>query len=191
VNGRRPLHEPDVATERYHSRVQSDPRSPTNPDPPGEHAPGEEPRGPHPADLIAAERRLHRRLRNRLNDGVEGLGLSYAQVELMVLLEARTNLHGGQMALALGMSRQAVHALVRKLELGGLVDVLPYDGGARAVALTDLGRRRLKMAWRTLGDTVHAALFRIPDAERLTLLESLEGCERALAPLRPPPWWLD
>jgi len=146
--------------------------------------------GPHPAELIAAERFLHRRLRNRLNDATEGHGLSYAQVEVMLLLEERTNLHAGQMARALGTSRQAVHGLLEKLEGAGLVEVLPQQGEARPVVLTDLGRRRIRSIWRVLDRTVHAALRRIPAAERREVLNALNACERALAPLRPP-WWLD
>jgi DNA-binding MarR family transcriptional regulator len=160
-----------VGTVRYPCTVRLDPK-------------------PHPAELIAAERYLHRRLRNRLNDATEGHGLSYAQVEVMLLLEERTNLHAGQMSRALGTSRQAVHALLEKLEGAGLVDVLPQQGEARPIALTDLGRRRIRSIWGVLDSTVHAALRQIPAAERRELLDALNRCERALAPLRPP-WWLD
>jgi DNA-binding MarR family transcriptional regulator len=146
--------------------------------------------GPHPAELIAAERILHRRLRNRLNDATEGHGLSYAQVEVMLLLEERTNRHAGQMARALGTSRQAVHALLEKLEGAGLVDVLPQQGEAHPVALTDLGRRRIRSIWGVLDSTVHAAVRRIPEGDRRAILDALNAFERALAPLRPP-WWLD
>jgi DNA-binding MarR family transcriptional regulator len=108
----------------------------------------------------------------------------------MLLLEERTNLHAGQMARALGTSRQAVHGLLEKLEGAGLVEVLPQQGEARPVVLTDLGRRRIRSIWRVLDSTVHAALRRIPAAERREVLNALNACERALAPLRPP-WWLD
>lgn len=108
----------------------------------------------------------------------------------MLLLEERTNLHASQMARALGTSRQAVHALLEKLEGADLVDVLPQQGEARPVALTDLGRRRIRTIWGVLDSTVHAALRQIPAAERHDLLDALNACERALAPLRPP-WWLD
>jgi DNA-binding MarR family transcriptional regulator len=170
------------------SKPPSRGRSPQG-DPPAAR-PGSEQVGPHPAELIAAERFLHRRLRNRLNDATDGHGLSYAQVEVMLLLEERTNLHAGQMARALGTSRQAVHALLEKLEGAGLVDVLPQQGEARPVALTDLGRRRIRSIWGVLDSTVHAALRQIPAGERRKLLDALNRCERALAPIRPP-WWLD
>lgn len=179
----------DVGTVSYPCTVPLDPEPPSQDHP---KAPwrGSVPVGPHPAELIVAERFLHRRLRNRLNDAMDGHGLSYAQVEVMLLLEERTNLHAGQMSRALGTSRQAVHALLDKLEAAGLVDVLPQQGEARPVALTDLGRRRIRSIWRVLDSTVHAALRRIPAAERRELLDALNGYERALAPLRPP-WWLD
>ena len=108
----------------------------------------------------------------------------------MLLLEERTNLHAGQMARALGTSRQAVHGLLEKLEGAGLVDVLPQQGEARPVALTDLGRRRIRSIWGVLDSTVHAAVRRIPGADRRALLDALNSFERALAPIRPP-WWLD
>jgi DNA-binding MarR family transcriptional regulator len=131
---------------RYPCPVHPHPTSPSR-----DHLPDSgrrsEPPGPHPADLIAAERYLHRRLRNRLNDATDGNGLSYAQAEVMLLLEERTNLHAGQMARALGTTRQAVHGLLEKLEGAGLIDVLPQQGEARPVALTDLGRRRIKSIW--------------------------------------------
>jgi DNA-binding MarR family transcriptional regulator len=132
--------------------------------------------------MIAAERVLHRRLRNRLNDAVEGFGVSYAQVEILLMLEERTNKHGGQIAFELGLTRQSVHSLVRNLELGGLVDVLPHDGTARPIAPTDRGRRRLRMAWESLGSTVHAALSKIADDDRRT---ALEACDVANARSNP------
>ena len=153
---------PDVGTVSYPCVVPVDPQLPSQEEHPSPPRRGLLPAGPHPTELIAAERFLHRRLRNRLNDATDGHGLSYAQVEVMLLLEERTNLHAGQMARALGTSRQAVHALLEKLEGAGLVDVLPQQGEARPVALTDLGRRRITSVWRVLDSTVHAALGRTP-----------------------------
>ncbi|HSJ49856.1 MAG TPA: MarR family winged helix-turn-helix transcriptional regulator [Actinomycetota bacterium] len=145
---------------------------------------------PHPSELISAERFLHRRLRNRLNDALDGHGFSYSQFEVMVLLESRPRLHAGEIARLMRLSRQSIRGLVHKLSGGGLVDIGPPDGGIRAIELTDLGLRRARTAWRVLDGTVHAALAQIPGPERRTILEAMERCERTLAPLRPP-WWLD
>jgi DNA-binding MarR family transcriptional regulator len=147
-------------------------------------------RSPDPGELVAAERRLHRVLRNRLNAAVEGLGLSYAQVEILLLLDERPNMHASLIARELDSSRQAIHQLVRQLELGGLVDVLPADVGARPIALTVRGRRRLKMAWDAIESTAHAGFAGMSGEARRTVLESLTVCERALAPTRQR-WWFD
>jgi hypothetical protein len=174
----------------YLSIVRLDPKPPSRARPPASR-PGSEQVGPHPAELIAAERFLHRRLRNRLNDATDGHGLSYAQVEVMLLLEERTNLHAGQMARALGTSRQAGACAARQAR------------GRRSGRRPIRNRERLAPSpsptWAAAGSgrsggfldsTVHAALRKIPAGERRELLDALNRCERALAPIRPP-WWLD
>ena len=144
---------------------------------------------PHPSKLISAERYLHRRLRSRLAVALDGHGFSYSQFEVMAMLDARTNMHAGQIARMLRLSPQSVHGLVHKLAAAGLVAFVGTEGWGRPIALTDLGRRRVRTAWTVLEETVHAALLRVPRDERRMALEAMERCEQALAPLRPP-WWL-
>ena len=150
-------------------------------------------RAPHaasPSELVAAERRLHRVLRNRLNAAVEGLGLSYAQVEVMLLLDERPNMHASLIARELDATRQGIHRLVRQLELGGLVDVLPPDVGAKPITLTRRGRRRLANALDAIDARAVAGLRQMSEDDRRRALETLEECERALRPARPR-WWFD
>jgi DNA-binding MarR family transcriptional regulator len=150
-------------------------------------------RAPHAAsarELVAAERRLHRVLRNRLNAAVEGLGLSYAQVEVMLLLNERPNMHASLIARELDATRQGIHRLVRQLELGGLVDVLPPDVGAKPITLTRRGRRRLTNALDAVDARAVTGLRRMSAEDRRRALETMEQCERALRPV-PRGWWFD
>jgi len=145
---------------------------PSDPDDPGETS---------ARDVIAAARRFHRLLRPDINGKLAGPSLSYAQYEVLEILEAEPKLHAGELARCLKIRRQSVHRLVAQLVRGDLVDVLPKDGGIRGIRLTPTGRRRLATCRKALEGT-EGALGSLPAATRSSLVEALGACEAALAP---------
>jgi DNA-binding MarR family transcriptional regulator len=74
-------------------------------------------------ELIVALRHLHHVLLARLDGAVEGQGMSYAQYEVLLLLEEEPKLHAGEIGRRLGVTRQAAHGLLRQLERGALRDL--------------------------------------------------------------------
>jgi DNA-binding MarR family transcriptional regulator len=108
----------------------------------------------------------------------------------MLLLDERPNMHASLIARELDATRQGIHRLVRQLELGGLVDVLPPDVGAKPIRLTRRGRRRLANALDAVDARAAAGLGKMSAEDRRRALETMEQCERALRPARPG-WWFD
>ena len=106
----------------------------------------------------------------------------------MLLLDERPNMHASLIARELDATRQGTCRLVKQLELGGLVDVLPQDVGAKPITLTRRGRRRLANALDAIDGRAVAGLTQMSAADRRRALETLEQCERALRPARPG-WW--
>ncbi len=131
-------------------------------------------------DVITAVRRVNKRLRACFDRDLEELGLSYAQVEVLILLRYDGNLHAAALARELRISRQAAQRLVENLMAGGLVRRLPRDGGVIGLQITDLGRRRLELVQIALSDT-YRRLRRVPQEVRARLVEDLGAVERALA----------
>jgi DNA-binding MarR family transcriptional regulator len=141
---------------------------------------------PSSAELIAAARRFHRRLRARLNEALEDVGISYAQYEVLEALGSDPNHHAGSIAGHLGTSRQAVSLLLRRLFDADLVDPLVFDRGVRGLRLTDLGSQVLARCGEALAP-LHLMLGGRMNAEdRAALHTALYAAEAAL---RPPPRW--
>jgi len=133
-----------------------------------------------PLDVITAVRRVNKILRRRFEQALEEMGVSYAQYEVMLLLQRDGNLHAAAIARNLKISRQAVQGLLEKLVRAGLVDLLPRDGGVVGMRLTDLGQQRINFCSRSLHDT-EARIARLPIELRGSIVEELGTIERALA----------
>jgi DNA-binding MarR family transcriptional regulator len=144
-------------------------------------------RPPSAAALLTALRRVQHMLVLDLDRCVDDLGLSYARVEVMELLDARPTIHGGEIARRLRITRQAAHRLLKHLELGDLAERRPFDGFVRPAALTDAGRARLRLA-RSALEGAHVTLERLSPEERSALARGLGALERALVP-RVERWW--
>jgi len=155
------------------------PGAPKNPDP-------DPPSG---REVIAAARHFHRMLRTRLGESLGGFGLSYAQYEILEILEDEPKLHAAELARCLGITRQAAHRLVRELALADLVDVSPKDGRLRVILLTQTGTRRLATCRKSLKGA-ERAIEKLPADTRMALMEGLGAGKAALAP-PPSHWWWD
>jgi DNA-binding MarR family transcriptional regulator len=146
--------------------------------------PDADPRG---HDLVTASRRFARRLQTRLDGALEGLGLSYAQYEVMEHLAERPNLHAGELGRRLRITRQTAHGLLKQLAPADLIDLLPPDGGARPARLTAAGGRRLELG-RQAVSTIHAELEQVPPETRRVFLSAIAALDTRMAPPRTP-WW--
>ena len=145
---------------------------------------------PSGSDVIIAARLFHRVLRARLNQCFDQeFGLTYAQYEILQILEEEPNLHASELARRLCMTRQAANRLVERLRRADLVDTAPREGGLRVIWLTDLGARRLATARESVV-SVERDIEKLPAGTRFALVEALGAGRLALIP-PPRPWWWD
>lgn len=142
---------------------------------------------PATAHLLARLRRVGHMLTLDLDRSVHGLAVSYAQVEVMELLDARPTIHGGEIARQLRITRQAAHRLIKQLELGDLAERQPFDGFMRPVVLTEAGRKRLALARPAL-EGIFLTIERLEKDDRRALGRGLRVLEDALVP-RVERWW--
>ena len=133
-----------------------------------------------PLDVITAVRRVNKILRARFDRTLDGMGLSYAQFEVLILLAQDRNLHAAAIARDLMITPQAVQKLVEKLRWGNLAVPLPKDGNVEVLQITDLGKTRLRQVRESLHDT-DERLARLPQELRTSLVEALGSVERALS----------
>ena len=122
-----------------------------------------------------------------LDRSVHGLFVSYAQVEVMELLDARPTIHGGEIARQLSITRQAAHRLIKQLELGDLAERRPFDGFIRPVVLTDEGRKRLALVRPAL-EGIALTIERLDKDDRRALGRGLRALEDVLV-TRVERWW--
>lgn len=131
---------------------------------------------------------VHHTLHLSLDRALENEGVSFAQVQVMVELGDRPNLHAGAIARLLRIRRQSAHALLAKLSAKGLVELMPRREGVRCAYLTDIGKT---VAWRCM-DALQpgvGVLGRLPAAERRRLLQTLDEVEATLRPPRRHRWF--
>ncbi len=142
---------------------------------------------PSGREVIAAARLFHRVLRARLNRCFDQeFALTYAQYEILQILEEEPNLHASELARRLRMTRQAATGLIERLRRVDLIDIAPRDGGLRVIWLTDVGTRRLATARESVVSVEHD-IEKLPAETRVALLEALGAGRLALIP-PPRPW---
>jgi DNA-binding MarR family transcriptional regulator len=139
--------------------------------------------------LIDAERRVHRILRRRYTDALLDLGTSFAQVEVMELVQDAIQLHPGEIGHRLRITRQSATHLVRQLEHAGQVETWRLDGRSVGVRLTEAGREGLVTCLDPLRPTF-ALVETLDDERRTRLANDLRAWELVLEPRRRV-WWVD
>jgi DNA-binding MarR family transcriptional regulator len=144
---------------------------------------------PNAWEVIDAARLLHRRLETRLDEALDGCAISYAQFEILELLTRDRDAHAAAIARRLDASRQIVSRLLAKLDRGGLVELLPPDGGVRVPLVTPDGRRRIDLALDAT-DRVRGQIESISPERRTQLIGAIEDLDSALRPPPGRPWWL-
>jgi DNA-binding MarR family transcriptional regulator len=118
------------------------------------------------ADVLA---RIGRGLRYRTRAAREALEVTYAEGELLRLLDRKPGIRVHHAALELGVASNSVSTLVKQLSRAGLIErtVDPLDGRVAQLRLTPLAE-----AWVTqVGNAREAALARA--------LETLDEADRA------------
>jgi len=146
---------------------------------PGPHAPG-------PMQLVTATRRFSRHVQRRLDNALNGCGISYAQLEIMWMLDERPRIHGAELARRLRVTRQTVTGLHRQLERADLIELTPPDW-ARGGTLTAKGKKRLGLGY----DAIQPELRKIAGLDantRRQLLECLQELDWALRDAPRVPW---
>jgi Transcriptional regulators len=146
---------------------------------------GRRPAGPRPRHCIATIRAA---APGRLDETLEGIGLSYAQYEVMERLAERPNLHAGELGRRLRITRQTAHGLLKQLVRADLIDLLPPDGGARPARLTTAGRRRLELG-RQAVSAIHSELEQVSSETRLVILGAIAALDVQTVPAAKTPWW--
>jgi DNA-binding MarR family transcriptional regulator len=138
--------------------------------------------------LIDAERRVHRILRAQFTDALLDLATSFAQVEVMELLDTAVQLHTGEIGRRLLITRQSATHLVRQLERASLVETWRLEGGSVGVRLTETGQESVVHCLDALRPTF--ALIEGLDRDRQNrLVNDLRAWENVLQPRRLP-WWV-
>jgi DNA-binding MarR family transcriptional regulator len=141
---------------------------------------------PTAAELIGATRHFHRRLRSRLIEALDLVDLTYAQFEVLEIIEHDSNHHAGSLAGLLAVTRQAAHRIALRMQAAGLVRFEAPDGGVKPIRITGRGRRRLAETRDHLEGLHRLIDDRLDPETRGTLVRALKVAEAAI---RPPPWF--
>jgi DNA-binding MarR family transcriptional regulator len=141
-------------------------------------------------EVIRASRRLARTLGTRLDRAVEDLGVTYAQLELLELIERDHNAHAAELARSLDVTRQGVASLLSRLVLADLVDRYALDHGVQVPMLTEQGRRRIVLASDAVAK-VHAQILSVPAHERAAFVGAAQSLASELRRRDPLPWFTD
>jgi DNA-binding MarR family transcriptional regulator len=140
-------------------------------------------------EVIVAVRRFQHRLEVFMDQSLEPLGLSFAQYRALEPLAASNEMHVSELARSLRLSRQGALITVRKLDRGGLIDVV-RDAGRVYVKPSSLGRRRLDLCRKFTADFKQQLERDLSHGERYRITNLLSKADRALPPPKQPEWWL-
>jgi DNA-binding MarR family transcriptional regulator len=156
---------------------------------PSEWSEADDGRDPTWWEVVRLLRRVNHAVEATINATLREEGLTFAQLQVLILLDDRPNLHAGGIARTLGVRRQSAHELIQRLYREHLIGLLPKTDGVQGVFLTSLGRQRASDALDVL-EPIVAGLVRRSASNGRDLVAALRRAEMAL---RPPAgrWWLD
>lgn len=137
------------------------------------------PKHPRVSYLIG---RLHRVLRNALDDGIRAHGLTVAQYTALSILGDRPGLSNAQLARRSFMSAQSANQVLHALEELALVrrKLDPDHGRIGRAELTARGKTVLAACERVVDETERAMLQPLQRARQKRLMDDLRSCLRTL-----------
>jgi len=124
-----------------------------------------------------------------MDQSLEPLGITFAQYRALEAIDLHKEMHISHLARFLRLSRQAAQMTVRKLELGGLVDLV-HEPGRVYVRPSELGIRRLRLFRKFTRDFKVKLEEELADGERHRLTLLLGRADGALDTPVQPEWWL-
>jgi DNA-binding MarR family transcriptional regulator len=128
--------------------------------------------------------RLHRALRNRLDEGIRVHGITVAQYAALSILAEQPGLSNAQLARRSFMSAQSANQVLQVLCKQGLVrrELDPAHGRISPTELTARGRTVLAACERVVDLAEQTMLGEISKQERKRLLMDLRACLKTLDP---------
>ena len=146
---------------------------------------------PPPIEIATALAGCSHELVSRLDRDLGGLGLTWAQLRaLLALRDQRGLLHAGGLGRRLGVSRQAAHALLLRLDAHGFV-TWKDDDWIKSARLTSSGELAAREAIGAASLTLEA-LARLGVEDRKALVRITREVGRELRrPAYERPWWWD
>jgi DNA-binding MarR family transcriptional regulator len=141
---------------------------------------------PAPLHLVTATRRFSRHIQRRLDNALDGCGISYAQLEVLWMLDERPRVHGAELARRFRVTRQTVTGLHRQLERADLIVLTPPDW-ARGGTVTPLGKKRLQLGLDAITPEFRK-IAALDPATRRQLLDCLQKLDWALRDPPRVPW---
>jgi DNA-binding MarR family transcriptional regulator len=132
-----------------------------------------------------------RQLRVSLDREVGALGLSWAQARVLLeLAEGNGLIHAGAVGRQLGVSRQAAHQLMAKLDAKGYLE-WQDDVWIKSARLTTAGAAGARAAEEAATGTLDA-VWRVDAHVLWTALDGVRSIAREVRRGEPEPaWWLD
>jgi DNA-binding MarR family transcriptional regulator len=140
-------------------------------------------------EVITSVRRFQHRLEVFLDQSLEPLGVSFAQYRALEAIDLNKEMHVSELARFLRLSRQAVQMTVRRLDVGGLVDLV-HEPGRVYVRPSELGLRRLRLFRRFTHDSKVELEAELTGGERYQLTQLLARANDALKAPSGREWWL-
>ena len=141
-------------------------------------------------ELMLTVHRFQHRMRVFMEDeSLQELGISFAQLRILELLNIHHDLHLSELARRLRVTRQATRATVEKLGCADLVHV-EREAHASYVMISDLGRKRLRRFRAATHPIPEALEAEFPPDRIAGLIRALRTAEDCLESPEEPLWWL-
>jgi DNA-binding MarR family transcriptional regulator len=130
-------------------------------------------------------KRVQQALRRSCDTALRPTGLSMAQYAVLRALADHPEASAADLARLCFVTRQSLQDVLRGLRSAGLIVTAdaPARGRARALQLSPLGRRRLKVSHAAVASVESAMLQGIPPATREKLSQLLIACAQNLEAL--------
>ena len=138
---------------------------------------------PRQPEFLIQLRQTQHAVRNLLDAGLAGTGLTMPQYAVLAEIGEKGELSASDLAREIGMTAQTVNVLVQGLETSGLLSRSrhPTHGRILLASLTPAGRKALRQGVEVAAGVQDKLLSCVPAAERPRLLRQLKAIEQASA----------